>query len=323
MAPTSVAKPHVVELSAPDITPYKSGNTEIDYVSVFDSQIPGPHIMISALVHGNELCGAIALDWIFANNIRPQIGKLSLAFANVEAYHSFDPDDPFTSRYIDEDFNRVWHTDKLDGDQTSCELSRARQIRPYLDDVDYLFDIHSMQQPSPPMLLAGALEKGCKFAANVGVPELVTIDHGHADGVRMRDYGEFADPRSQKNALLIECGQHWENASAQVAKMSSVRMLVAMGLIPHDHWAVSAVARPQLKPQKFVRITDAITIKSSKFQFARMFKGGALIPSKGTLIGHDGDQPVRTPYDDCILIMPTLGALTGQTAVRLGQLITA
>jgi RND family efflux transporter MFP subunit len=31
-----------------------------------------------------------------------------LAFANVQAFERFDPDQPFASRYVDEDLNRVW-----------------------------------------------------------------------------------------------------------------------------------------------------------------------------------------------------------------------
>ncbi|GIT03457.1 MAG: hypothetical protein CM1200mP28_07160 [Deltaproteobacteria bacterium] len=57
--------------------------------------MPGPHVMISSVVQRNELCGAIAVDHILQNNVRPLKGKLSLAFMNVDAYLSFDPDNPF------------------------------------------------------------------------------------------------------------------------------------------------------------------------------------------------------------------------------------
>ena len=63
----------------------------------------GPHAMISALVHGNELCGAIALDRLLRNRLRPRRGRLTLAFMNVEAFHSNPP-----RRFLDEDMNRVW-----------------------------------------------------------------------------------------------------------------------------------------------------------------------------------------------------------------------
>ena len=71
-----------IELEAPDISAYKRGNTGIDYVHQFDSGKNGPHVMISAIVHGNELCGAVALDHLFRNEVRPIKGKLSLAFMN-------------------------------------------------------------------------------------------------------------------------------------------------------------------------------------------------------------------------------------------------
>ena len=61
-SPASTAYP--VELEPVDIAPYKTGNTGVDYVTTFDSGNPGPHVMISAVVHGNELCGAIALDFL-------------------------------------------------------------------------------------------------------------------------------------------------------------------------------------------------------------------------------------------------------------------
>ena len=48
------------------------------------------------------------------------------------------------SRFVDEDFNRVWVEDRLDGEESSVELRRAREVRPILDDVDMLLDIHSM-----------------------------------------------------------------------------------------------------------------------------------------------------------------------------------
>lgn len=41
------------------------------------------------------------------------------------------------------------------------------------------------------------------------------------------------------------------------------------------------------------------------------------------MIAHDGDEPVTTPYDDCILIMPSRRLAVGQTAVRLGRVVDA
>jgi hypothetical protein len=37
----------------------------------------------------------------------------------------------------------------------------------------------------------------------------------------------------------------------------------------------------------------------------------------GTLIGHDGDEPVLAPHDPTVLIMPSRRLWPGKTAVRL------
>ncbi|MEE3094126.1 MAG: succinylglutamate desuccinylase/aspartoacylase family protein, partial [Pseudomonadota bacterium] len=121
---------HPIELIAPDISAYRAGNTGIDYVTTFDSGIAGPHVMVSAVTHGNELCGAVTLDFLFKQDIRPKSGKLSFAFNNYRAFLNFDPEHPFLSRFVDEDFNRLWSPEVLNGERTSAELERARELRP-------------------------------------------------------------------------------------------------------------------------------------------------------------------------------------------------
>ena len=64
MTKTGMTDPnaYTVEITAPDISPYRKGNTGIDYATTIDSGKPGPHVMLTALAHGNEICGAIVLD---------------------------------------------------------------------------------------------------------------------------------------------------------------------------------------------------------------------------------------------------------------------
>src|SRR5687768_16130949 len=102
-----------VEIAPPDIAAYRRGNTGVEYVTTFASGRDGPHVMLTGVVHGNELCGAIVLDALFRENVRPLIGKLTLAFCNVAAYARFDPAKPEDSRFVDEDFNRQWSADRL------------------------------------------------------------------------------------------------------------------------------------------------------------------------------------------------------------------
>lgn len=308
---------YAIELSAPDISAYAAGNTGIPYVTSFDSGRPGPHVLVNALTHGNEICGAIALDELFRAGVRPAAGKLTLSFANVGAYRRFDATDPTASRFVDEDFNRVWDKAVLEGPRRSAELARARELRPLVDTVDLLLDIHSMQHATAPLMLAGLTEKCLELARRVGVPEIVVRDAGHAAGRRMRDYGGFGDAKSPKVALLVECGQHWEKAAADVAIETTWRFLAVSGVLaPADALHILAVAP---KPQRVVAVTDAVTIASDRFEFAAEYRGLEVIPRAGTVIGRDGERDIRTPYNDCVLIMPSRRLTRGQTAVRLGR----
>lgn len=305
-----------VELSPPDIEPYRDGNTGVDYVTRFDSGRPGPHVMVTALVHGNELCGALALDFFFRSGQQPIRGQLSLAFANVAAFSNFDVRAPLASRYVDEDFNRVWDKTVLGGGRDSVELRRARELRPLLDEVDYLLDIHSMQHPTVPLMMCGPLAKGRRLARQVGFPAHVVSDHGHAAGRRMRDYGAFADPNSPRNALLVECGQHWQTETETNAVETLLRFLGHFELLDPDF--IAAYLGPPPLPARVVEVTEAVTI-ANEFRFAADYRGMEVIPEAGTLIGWDGDTEVRTPYPDCVLIMPSMRLYRGQTAVRLGR----
>jgi predicted deacylase len=308
-----------VELQAPDIEPYRASNTGTEFVHRFDSGKPGPSVLVVGLTHGNEICGAIALDRLFKMGARPTRGTLTLAFANVAAFRRFDAQNPFASRFVDEDFNRVWRPETLDGTRDSVELRRARELRPFVEAADYLLDIHSMLEPSPPVMICGPLEKGIRFAFEVGVPEHVVSDTGHANGTRMRDYGGFGDPASSSNALLVECGQHWEKSAAEVAWQTVWRFLRAVGVA--DEAAAASQIQPARAPQKLIRVTEAVVANSPAFRFAKTFTGLEVIAREGDVIAWDGEEPVRAPYDNCVLVMPVPNNIkTGLTAVRLGRL---
>jgi hypothetical protein len=47
----------------------------------------------------------------------------------------------------------------------------------------------------------------------------------------------------------------------------------------------------------------------------------AVIGRRGTLLARDGEREIRTPYDDCVLIMPARRPRQGETAVRLGRFV--
>ena len=102
-----------------ELSAYRAGNTGVDYVHRFDSGRPGPHVLVNALTHGNEICGMVAATHLLDTGVRPLIGVLTVSFAHVEAYEAFRADDPFANRQIVHNLNRVWSDAWLSGSEDS------------------------------------------------------------------------------------------------------------------------------------------------------------------------------------------------------------
>jgi len=314
-----VAERIPIEIAPPDISRYRPGNTGVEYVHAFDSGKPGANVMVQALTHGNEFSGAIALDYLLKEGLRPTQGMLTFAFANVAAFGRFDAADPNRSRYVDEDYNRVWADEVLDGQRDSAELRRARELRRFVDAADYLLDLHTMGEPCRPLMVCAKSEKSVALARRMGVPADLLLDTGHPAGLRMIERGAFSDPASPRTAILLEAGQHWEKGAVDVAIDTTLRFLTVTGAID-EAWAKPRLHLEPPAVQRLVRVTEAIVVKSAGFRFAKQWKGLEVAPQAGTPVAYDGDTVWRTPYDDCVMVMPGSAHLKpGNTAVRLGR----
>ena len=136
----------------------------------------------------------------------------------------------------------------------------------------------------------------------------------------MRDSEGFGDPASAKNALLIECGQHWEASAVTVARDVTARFLALSGVIDKEDLPAGWI-QPSPQEMRVVRVTEPVVAKSMDFRFADEYTGLEVFPDAGSVIGWSEGEPVRTPYDDCMLVMPSLRQLRpGVTVVRLGKI---
>ena len=319
-------QPLAFELPAPDITAWRAGNTGTEGVWHFDSGQPGRHVMVSALVHGNELCGAWALKGLLEAGVRPQQGTLTLAFCNLDAFDRFDPRHHDASRFTDEDLNRQWLDARIDAGDTR-ERRRAAALRPFVARADWLLDIHSMHEPSAPLLLTGMQPRNLGLARALRTPEHMVVDAGHQDGVRMRDYGLFGLPDAQggdTRSLLVECGFHGDPASRAVAQDLCVRFLEQSGVLCPESLAqlLPGWRLPDAPRQWALEVTGPVVASSSAFRFAAPYMGLEIFEKAGTVIGDNDGVPVVTPYDHCVLVMPSVRqARAGVTVVRFARRI--
>jgi hypothetical protein len=193
-------------------------------------------------------------------------------------------------------------------------------MRPVVDTVDALLDLHSMHEKSAPLIVSGPLDKGIALSVQLGTPATVICDEGHPEGRRMRDYEDFGRDTSPRNALLIECGQHWEKSAVTVARDTTARFLLLGGVVDESDLPDGWLA-PLPSTLHVVRVTEPVVAKSMDFRFAGPYTGLEIFDKAGTVIGWSDGQPVVTPYDDCMLVMPSLRQLRpGVTVVRLGKI---
>ncbi|GAB0118805.1 M14 family metallopeptidase [Acidisoma sp. 7E03] len=306
-----------VRVAAPDLAPFRAGNTGVEGFTTRDSGRPGPHLVLLALIHGNELAGAIALERLLAAGLTPLTGRLTFGFANLAAFARFDPADPVASRYVEEDLNRVWDPATLGGTRRSVELDRARAMWPLLATADVLFDLHSMLWPSDPLILCGPSERGRALALDIGTPGLVIADAGHGNGRRLIDHPLFTAPEGRAVATLVEAGQHWEAETVQVTMGAIGGLLRALGMVARDEPLLPPP--PPARRPVYAEVTSVVTAKTGGFTFMQPYRGGQIIPKRDTLLAIDGAADIRTPYDNCLLVMPSLRPSRGHTAVRLAR----
>ncbi|RZL63032.1 MAG: succinylglutamate desuccinylase [Variovorax sp.] len=301
-----------IEVVQGDLSAYREGNTGIDYVHRFESGRPGPHVLINALTHGNEICGMVAARHLLDTGVRPLIGTLTVSFAHVEAYAAFDASQPFENRQIVHNLNRVWSDEWLDGPEDSPELRRARAMRPVVAAADHILDIHSTSQDVVPFWVYPAYARNAAVALAIGQPAIhLVMPSGLGSGTPLIQHGRHGQDQSTAGAaLVVECGQHFRQSAADLATATALEFLVHFGLIARDGPA------PARAPQRRFELLQTLMVKTTEFRFTRPLIGFETF-AKDELIGTDGTDEIRAPCDDCTIFMPTRAPIVGREAVYL------
>ncbi|WP_454694103.1 succinylglutamate desuccinylase [Achromobacter aegrifaciens] len=301
-----------LEVLPRNLAAYREGNVGIPYVHRFESGRPGPHVLINAITHGNEICGMVAATHLLDTGVRPKIGTLTVSFAHVEAYEAFDIENPYENRQLVHNLNRIWSAAMLDGPEDSPELRRARELRPVLDAADFVLDIHSTRAPVQPFWVYTEMDRNTALASAVGAPQVhLVMPPDLFPGTGVMGYGHHGDPHSDSSgSLVVECGQHFAQSAADLATDVTLRFLAHTGLID-----MPAGTPPAPVPQRY-RLLEVHMVKSEDFTFTRPVIGFETF-AQGELIAMNGTEEIRSPCDHCTIFMPTRMPIVGREAVYL------
>lgn len=253
-----------------------------------DSGVPGPHVAITGLVHGDEPCGRFAVERLREAGIAPARGRLSLALINLEAEAEH-------KRYLDRDMNRLWSDTAIDADHSSREAARARRLRPWLATVDLLLDLHTTAFSARPFFVLADMPKARALADAMGWPDAQQLmPGGCAEGRHLIDYGRFSDGSDPVAAVVVECGRHGDSLADEVALAAAKRFLAVTGAAELD-----GSPEPSPNVERF-RIGPPCVARHDDFR-PLIPLGGFVDVAAGEIVANDGGLPVSAPFDAVVL----------------------
>jgi len=297
---------------------------------------PGPKLLISAAVHGNEIAGVGAIEKVMA---ALDNGALTLLRGTVTFIPVVNPlAHQLGRREGDRNLNRNLRPPVVVQD---FEDLIARQLCPWLAWADVLLDLHTFQGQGPAFAMmgprnnSGPLEPFTheqaegQLALCVGTDRIVegwlstyalglqrraerdaTIGGGGRTSALQQDphygVGTTEYMRSQGGyCITLECGQHADPHAPEVAHKAILRVLTQLGMI-----APGAVEpRSDNKPE-LLQLYEVIDRESEGDQFVKTWASFDPV-SKGDPIGARADgTPVLAPNDGRI-VFPAANAKPG------------
>lgn len=294
---------------------------------------PGPRLLVSAAVHGNEVCGVGAIERVIA---ALDSGALRLLRGSVSFIPVVNPlAHAKGQREGDRNLNRNLRPPVVPQDY---EDHIARQLCPQLAAADVLLDLHSFQGQGKPFAMLGPRDNDGelepfaheraegRLAACVGTERIVegwlsTYALGlerraRKAGDGSRRHALQQDPhygvgtteymRSQGGyGITLECGQHLDPAAPEFAYQAILRTLVLLGMIE----ASAAAPRPANRPE-LLQLYEVIDREHADDRFEQAWASFDPVV-KGQRIGTRADgTPVLAP-DDGRIVFPAANAQPG------------
>ncbi len=269
---------------------------------------PGPKLLITGAIHGNETCGPVAI-----NRVLKEIdeGKLKITCGQVTFVPVCNPRAYAENvRFIERNLNR-YLVPMAKPDTYEAQLGNI--LCPMLADCDVLLDIHSTPSGGKPYVFVGPHNpKEYAFAASLGTRWLMTgWEETYANTGRKTETTADVDEgigteqvvrMRGKIAALIECGDHNDQAAFEVAYQAIHNALTYLQMTDEKP---SPVLQSHLitMSQVYYR-TDAGEMTRHWQDFDSVKKGDLIAKRKS-------GEELRAPADG-LVILPHVDADIGQ-----------
>ncbi len=297
---------------APARVAQADGATPIEQVA-FAGLHPGPRLLVTGAVHGNEICGPLAIARAIADC---RSGKLTIRrgqvtfvpIVNMKAFRA-------NTREGDRNLNRGLRQRATPSDNEDLVGNALCKL---LGEHDVLLDIHSFRSQGEAFVFVGPEDNSgeiepfrlsrqeSEFALRLGP---TTIMHGWLPtytraALERRRHGGQGDPAEGVGTteymrsvggygVTLECGQHSDPRAVDIAYSAIVNALGHLGLID---------ARPSpAKVEKGIEIVDAVLCDSAGDRLARDFVTGDAVRSGETIAVRADGSKLTAPSDGFVV----------------------
>jgi predicted deacylase len=270
---------------------------------------PGPALLITGAVHGNEKCGTVAINQALADI---DGGKLSITrgkvtFVPICNPRAYEED----KRYIERNLNRyLVPMEKPD----TYEAKLGNILCPIFADCEALLDIHSYTIGGEPFIsYEGRNEKERAFAAALGAPTVLTgwveVYNAMGRGREISKEESTGGPQYARRhgaiAVTLECGQHNDSKAPKVAYQGILNALRHFNMV---EGAKAATATPP--PPRHITLTH-IYYRDNHGEFPRSWKNFEPVKN-GEVIAKYPDDKNITATSDGFIVMPKPGCPVGE-----------
>lgn len=269
---------------------------------LFEGPQQGLGLLVFGAIHGDELCGPVAIERVMENIRSGEIPLLqgSVRFVpvcNPIAYSE-------KKRVLKENLNRIFRKTET---PKSEEAKLANELCPLVDACDVLLDIHSSFVPAPsnvfvdyptPENLAFAKALSSEFLI-FDWPKVYENNPFAFDSYTTDRYAHEAG----KVGLLAECGMHDDPIAIERAERYILRTLAHFGLIEQNE-------PTDLSPSRSVYMTEIFRRESKDDLFAKEWHHLEAVPA-GTKLATRATGEAIVAERDCFIIFPKEYALPG------------
>jgi uncharacterized protein len=292
---------------------------------------PGPRLIVTGAVHGNETAGTRGIEAVLAEI---ESGAIDIVRGTVSLVPVCNPLALREGRRMGQrNLNRRLQPTATPQDY---EDRLARVLCPLLAEHEVLLDLHSFRSPGQPFVMRGpadndgplepfrhAAAEG-RLAAHVGVKRVVEgWMAAYADGVARRrargltpgavhedpSYGVGTTEwmRSQGGyGVTLECGQHDDAAGPAVARHAIRQTLALLGLAE----GITLETPPAPAAVECLRLVEVVDRLAAGDRFARSWTSFDRVAAGELIAERASGEPLRAPTDGFI-VFPDVSAQPG------------